>query len=504
MAAQRDPLIGTILGGRFEIVAPIGAGGMGRIYRAIQRPLDRLVALKVLNPRFDGANDPKFEERFFLEALMTAKLKHPNTVTVYDYGRSEDGIYFMALELLEGQTLQQALVKSGPMEWSRALLIGAQVARSLREAHQLGLVHRDLKPANIMLLSEGRLGDRVKVLDFGLVKNVVCATPGAQEEQENLTEVGVVLGSPLYMAPEQARKAIDVRSDVYSLGAVLFAAMAGRTPFLGKKPFDLMVKHMHEKPPQLSAFARVPKAVNALVMKCLEKRTEDRFQNADELLVAIDQALSAQGRGGLLLTRAGSIMFASHANGSVTTQEIGANTPASAGAAPRAAPESAVSSVRSASRRRRPLPRVALWTLALGVASSALGAVLVASRAEGTTGKLPAPVKIVAPISVVAPVKVAADVASETAVLPREKERVDATPVRLSPPMEGQHPPRTRLALVLDGYETGAVEARGRYVSAHQGLARRAEKASTKPLRVRSTKKNSMMAPSPYRSDPYE
>ena len=115
MAAHRDPLIGTILGGRFEIVAPIAAGGMGRIYRAIQRPLDRLVALKVLNPNVNGSRDPNFEERFFLEALMTAKLRHPNTVTLYDYGRSEEGIYFMALELLEGQTLQQILVKGGPI-----------------------------------------------------------------------------------------------------------------------------------------------------------------------------------------------------------------------------------------------------------------------------------------------------------------------------------------------------------------------------------------------------
>ena len=378
------------------------------------------------------------------------------------------------------------------------------MARSLREAHQLGLVHRDLKPANIMVLAEGPLGDRVKVLDFGLVKNVASSPPrrsgcaGEPHRDGGRPRLAAVHGAragPEDRRPPQ-RRVFTGRGPLRRHG--------GPPALLGQEAVRYPGEaHAREAAAELDTLAAVPKAVGSLVMRCLEKAPEDRFQDADELLVAIDQALSAQGRGGLLLTRAGSIMFAPHANGSVTTQEIEANTPASAGAAPRAAPESAVSSVRSVSRRRR-TPRVALWALALGVAGSALGAVLVASRAEGTTGKLPAPVKIVAPISVVAPVKVAADVASEAAVLPREKERVDATPPRLSLPMEGQHPPRTRLALVLDGYEAGAVEARGRYVSAHQGLARRAEKASTKPPRMRSTKKNSMLAPSPYRSDPYE
>jgi serine/threonine-protein kinase len=271
---------------------------MGRIYRAIQRPLGRLVALKVLNPHFDAAGDPNFEERFFLEASMTARLRHANTVTIYDYGRSEEGIYFMALELLEGQTLRELVASEGPIGWSRALRIGAQVAGSLREAHGLGLVHRDLKPANIMVLPEGPLGDRVKVLDFGLVKHVApVAAQATQEMLENLTAAGVVLGSPLYMAPEQAQKATDPRSDLYSLGAVLFTAIAGRPPFLGKKPLDLMVKHLCDPPPELTTFATVPKAVNALVMRCLEKAPEARFQDADELLRAIREALFGDGRG---------------------------------------------------------------------------------------------------------------------------------------------------------------------------------------------------------------
>jgi eukaryotic-like serine/threonine-protein kinase len=289
--AAKDSLVGTVLAGRYEIIARIGAGGMGRIYRAAQRSLDRLVALKVLNPSFASTGDPNFEERFFLEASMTARLRHANTVTIYDYGRSEGGLYFMALELLEGQTLKELLAR-GPISWPRALAIGAQVAGSLREAHRLGLVHRDLKPANIMLLEEGRLGDRVKLLDFGLVKHLA---PLAAEGQETLTAAGVVLGSPLYMAPEQTRAATDLRGDLYALGAVLFSAIAGRPPFLGNGPLQLMLKHQREAPPLLSALISVPESVNTLVMKCLEKAPEDRFQNADELLLAIRKALNDEG-----------------------------------------------------------------------------------------------------------------------------------------------------------------------------------------------------------------
>ena len=296
--AEVDPLIGQVFCRRFEIVAPIAAGGMGKIYRAIQRPLDRLVALKVLNPRFDA---PSFEERFFIEALMTAKLRHPNTVTLLDYGRSDEGIYFMALELIEGESLQQLLVRNGPLPWPRALIIGAQVARALREAHLLGLVHRDLKPGNIMVLPEGALGDRVKVLDFGLVKCVESLAEVAREEAGGLTGAGVVLGSPLYMAPEQARKEVDLRSDIYSLGAVLFAAMAGRTPFLGKKSLELLLKHMREAPPRLATLADVPDDVDALVMKCLAKAPEGRFQTMDEFLLAVHRVVRAHDLGGVLV-----------------------------------------------------------------------------------------------------------------------------------------------------------------------------------------------------------
>jgi len=169
MLPAADPLIGRVLNGRFRIVEPLGSGGMGKVYKAMQSPLERVVALKILNPNFPAEKDPAFKRRFFLEASLTSKLRHPNTVTVIDYGQTDDGIFFIAMEYLEGQTLAEVLSLEKTLPWTRVLDIGQQVCRSLREAHKLGVIHRDLKPANVMLLNEADQ-DMVKVLDFGLVK----------------------------------------------------------------------------------------------------------------------------------------------------------------------------------------------------------------------------------------------------------------------------------------------------------------------------------------------
>ncbi len=287
-----DELIGKVLNGRFRVVARIGAGGMGRVYKAVQEPIDRMVALKVLNPRYDGQKDPGFERRFFLEASMTAKLKHPNTITVHDYGRTDDGVYYIAMELLEGETLQSVL-RRGPIAWPRALSIGSQIARSLREAHKQGMVHRDLKPANVMVLSEGTGGDVVKVLDFGLVKSMLAEKKPKTDDLSELTQAGILLGSPTYMAPEQARSDADGRTDIYALGIVLFQCITGRPPFQGKDSIDILVKQVREKPPVLKSLVpSVPDEVNALVMRCLEKAPDARFQSMDEVLEAMRVALS--------------------------------------------------------------------------------------------------------------------------------------------------------------------------------------------------------------------
>ncbi|WP_044194374.1 serine/threonine protein kinase [Hyalangium minutum] len=293
--AVMDPLLGRVLNERFKILEALGAGGMGRVYKAIQAPLDRPVALKVLNPQYGQEKDPGFQRRFFFEASVTAKLRHPNTVTVIDYGKTDDGIFFIAMEYLEGQTLSQLLTQVGPLPWPRALTIAQQIARSLREAHKIGLIHRDLKPANVMILTQETDHDVVKVLDFGLVKSFMPDS-GQFPADVSLTQAGVILGSPQYMAPEQARNISDPRSDVYSLGVVLYQMLLGRPPFHAEQGIDIIVKHINEPPPAFAAVwpdHTIPPEVEAIVMKCLAKRPPDRFDSMDAVLESIRRAMAA-------------------------------------------------------------------------------------------------------------------------------------------------------------------------------------------------------------------
>ncbi|HEX8701067.1 MAG TPA: serine/threonine-protein kinase [Myxococcaceae bacterium] len=296
-----DPLLGKVLNERFKVLEALGSGGMGKVYKAIQAPLDRPVALKVLNPQYGQDKDPGFQRRFFLEASVTAKLRHPNTVTVIDYGKTEDGIYYIAMEYLEGQTLSQLLTQVGPLPWARALTIAQQIARSLREAHKIGLIHRDLKPANVMVLNQETDHDVVKVLDFGLVKSFM-PDGGQVPADVSLTQAGVILGSPQYMAPEQARNISDPRSDVYSLGVVLYQMLLGRPPFLAEQSIDIIVKHLNEPPPAFTAIwpnHTIPPEVEALVMKCLAKRPADRFDSMDGVLDSMRRVTATAGVSGV-------------------------------------------------------------------------------------------------------------------------------------------------------------------------------------------------------------
>lgn len=279
-----DPLWRRVLNDRFTILEPIGAGGMGKVYRAIQAPLDRVVALKVLNSQYANGLDPEFRRRFFLEASMTAKLRHPSTVTVIDYGETKDGIFFIAMEFLEGIPLSQVL-KPGPLPWMRAINIAQQICRSLREAHRMGIIHRDLKPANVMLLAEEGEQDIIKVLDFGLVKSLE-----RNPEDPAVTHAGVFVGSPLYMSPEQARHQTDTRSDIYSLGVLFYQMLVGRPPFVSKNAIELITKHHQDRVPPFRTLKEdidVPPSLESLVMKCLEKDPAARFQSMDAVLQAM-------------------------------------------------------------------------------------------------------------------------------------------------------------------------------------------------------------------------
>jgi serine/threonine-protein kinase len=305
-----DPLWRRVLNDRFTILEPIGSGGMGKVYKAVQAPLDRVVALKVLNSNRTNEKDPEFRKRFFLEASLTARLRHPNTITVIDYGQTPDGIFFIAMEYLEGQTLSQLLAKSGPLRWTRCLNIAMQICRSLREAHKLGVVHRDLKPSNVMLISEDQEMEVVKVLDFGLVKSFIseeepngpldhAALPFANVfANPEVTPGGMFIGSPQYMAPEQARNRADHRSDIYSLGATAYQMLVGRPPFWAKDAVEVIFKHINEPVPPMRSVRPdldIPPEVEAVWMKCLEKQPSHRFQSMDEVLEAIRRAAMAVG-----------------------------------------------------------------------------------------------------------------------------------------------------------------------------------------------------------------
>jgi serine/threonine-protein kinase len=288
---ESDPLIGTVLAGRYRIVRSIGQGGMGNVYEALQKPLDRRVALKLL--RADSERDPQFRKRFLLEASVSAKLSHPNTITMLDYGSAENGQLYIVMELLTGRTLSRAMQNDGPFSPARAVHIARQVARSLREAHSIGIVHRDLKPANVFLRDQQDEADFVKVLDFGLVKVF-----GQGVEDDN-THRGVFMGTPQYVSPEQARdQAPDQRADIYSLGVLLFHMLTGRVPFDADNSVDIILKQVTEPTPQLASVQPgidVPPELEAIVRRCLAKRREDRFQSMDEVLEALKRAGAAVG-----------------------------------------------------------------------------------------------------------------------------------------------------------------------------------------------------------------
>lgn len=282
-----DPLVGTIINGKFRVIEAIGHGGMGAVYRAEQLPLGRIVAVKVLRNRPGVADtDPAFQRRFFLEASLCAKLSHANIVTIYDYGRIEalpEEAYFMAMELLEGETLHARLRRSGgPLSIAESLSIAIEIARGLREAHRSGIVHRDLKPGNVMLVPDAETGEKVKILDFGLVKQLDGGNV------DDLTQEGSFLGSPKYMSPEQIdRGEVDYRADLYSLGVILFQCLCGRVPYDGPSSMQVLLAHVASPIPTMrerNPLAEVPPGLEALVRKLLAKKPADRHSSAEELV----------------------------------------------------------------------------------------------------------------------------------------------------------------------------------------------------------------------------
>jgi serine/threonine-protein kinase len=287
-----DPLIGRVVNGRFKILSVIARGGMGKVYKAEQAPLGRICALKVLSPKYEGDRDPEFHKRFFLEASTAAKLTHPNTVTIFDYGQDGDDLYFIAMEFIEGRTLHRVLRDEGPFVEQRVAHVAGQICRSLREAHALGVVHRDLKPGNILLTDRGDEQDNVKVLDFGLVKDV-------SGEAEDLTQAGLFMGSPKYMAPEQILGGeITARTDIYSLGIMMYEMLTGRVPFDRGASVGTLMAHVNDVPPpmrQVNAKLSLSKAMDGIVARCLEKDASKRFASMKDLLNALKRVGTEDG-----------------------------------------------------------------------------------------------------------------------------------------------------------------------------------------------------------------
>jgi len=276
-----DPLIGSVIGNRFEVMSKIGAGGMGAVYQARQRGMGRDVAIKVLHQAM--AQNETITRRFTIEALAVSRLKHPNTIQIFDFGRTDRGNLYIAMELLEGVTLNGLLKEHGRLPIRRALRIIAAAASSLAEAHGKEIIHRDLKPENIFLTRVGDDPDHVKVLDFGVAK----LRDGAGDGKGTLTKAGSIFGTPRYMSPEQASaRPLDARSDLYSLGVILYELICGDVPFDDEQPLQLLIAHANRPPPPPSSICldlAIPKEVEDLIMQLLDKSPHTRVQTAREL-----------------------------------------------------------------------------------------------------------------------------------------------------------------------------------------------------------------------------
>jgi Tol biopolymer transport system component len=267
--------------GPYEVLAPLGAGGMGEVYRARDSRLGRVAAVKVLRQELsaDGERLARFEQ----EARAASALNHPNIVTIYDIG-SSGGTAYVGMELVEGSTLRE-LLADGPLSPRRLLPIGAQIAEGLAAAHEVGITHRDVKPENLMVTREGR----VKILDFGLAKLApVYSEKGSQLPTEGqVTQPGTVLGTVSYMSPEQVRGlALDCRTDIFSLGSMLYEMACGSRPFRGTTPAETMTAILRDEPPELHP--AVPPALERIIRRCLEKAPEQRFQSARDLAFALE------------------------------------------------------------------------------------------------------------------------------------------------------------------------------------------------------------------------
>jgi eukaryotic-like serine/threonine-protein kinase len=268
--------------GAYTLDRKIGEGGMGVVYKANHALLHRPAAIKLLPP--DRAGDESLK-RFEREVQLTSQLTHPNTIAIYDFGRTDEGSFYYAMEYLDGLDLQSLVDEHGPQDPARVAHLLAQLAGALVEAHGVGLIHRDVKPANVMVCERGGVLDVVKVLDFGLIKQT-----GASDDLTQ-TDVQRIVGTPLYLSPEAlvAPESVDARSDLYAVGAVGYFLLTGVTPFTGKNVIEVCGHHLHTQPlaPSERLGAPIPAELEALIMSCLAKSPQERPASAAVLRDAL-------------------------------------------------------------------------------------------------------------------------------------------------------------------------------------------------------------------------
>lgn len=273
---------GLVLGGRYELLAPLGSGAMGEVWKGRHVDLGTPVALKILTLRGDDGRDAVGAERMLREAQLVSQIDHPHIVRITDFGRTDRGTPFFSMDLVAGQPLSMVIRRDAPLPWPRARHLLLQIADALAVAHAQGIVHRDVKPSNILVVEDPAEGEQIRLIDFGIAKSFVL-----DERLKKLTRTGMVFGTPAYMSPEQAQgKPIDARSDIYSFGCVAYELLTAQRPFPVDTPHEQIFRRIHEDVPDLRGVA-VPPGLQSLVLSCLRRDAACRAQTMADVRVAL-------------------------------------------------------------------------------------------------------------------------------------------------------------------------------------------------------------------------
>jgi serine/threonine protein kinase len=296
-----DPLLGSMIGGRYRVKDLLGEGGMGQVYLAIHEAIEKPVALKILRPEYSRKAD--IVTRFQQEAISASRIKHPNVLDVFDFGQTMGGCFFLAMEFLEGHDLSDELERRGRLESPRAISITLQIAKALAAAHGAGVVHRDLKPENVFLQKTADDEEVVKIVDFGIAQlrtNEEAAAASQKRQRRRLTRTGMIFGTPEYMAPEQAAgKHADLRVDVYALGVMMYEMFTGAVPFTGDTFMAVLSSHLHDPVPPLRQVCpelAISTELEALIGRALAKQPDHRFASMQELAGALRATPEGEGR----------------------------------------------------------------------------------------------------------------------------------------------------------------------------------------------------------------